>query len=267
MSSNFAFTWQPYQHKVPIFEERPNDQHVLYGIENDYPYYLLSLYRRSAKHNAIVNGKVGFIMGKGWASESENAKPFLDSPTFPNSWDSLDDLTQKAVLDFELYNGMAVYVTWAKDGTIGLMEHCPFENVRVNNKGDLFFIAEWFDPRGFRRFPAANEIENITPFDPNNRVGKQLFYYRVYSPGVKNYPLPEYLGGTAYIELDVEISYFAINEIKNNFCPSAFINFPNGVPTPEMQDDIERAMFKKFGGSDNAGRWMFNFSDGKDLAP
>jgi DNA-binding Lrp family transcriptional regulator len=26
-------------------------------------------------------------------------------------------------------------------------------------------------------------------------------------------------------------------------------------------------MFAKFGGSDNAGRWMFNFSDGKDLAP
>jgi DNA-binding Lrp family transcriptional regulator len=160
-----------------------------------------------------------------------------------------------------------LYVTWANDGTIAALEHCQFEKVRVNKRGDMFFVADWYDAGGVRQYPKKTDIETIPAFDPNNRVGKQLFYYKVYSPSVKNYPLPEYLGGTAYIELDVEIANFAINEIKNNFFPSAFINFPNGIPMPEEQDDIERAMFAKFGGSDNAGRWMFNFSDGKDLAP
>ena len=267
MSKNYAFTWQPYQHKVPIFDERNGQDYVSYGIENDYPYYLLNLYRRSAKHNAIINGKTGFIIGKGWTSENPNAASFIDSPTFPNRYDSLDDLTQKTTLDLEVFNGMALYVTWAKNGTIAMMEHCPFEKVRVNKKGDMFYIAEWYDAEMNRKFPSKSEVETIPCFDPNNRIGKQLFYYKVYSPSVKNYPLPEYLGGTAYIELDVEIANFAINEIKNNFFPSAFINFPNGVPMPEEQTDIERAMFAKFGGSDNAGRWMFNFSDGKDLAP
>jgi DNA-binding Lrp family transcriptional regulator len=267
MSKNFAFTWQPYQHKVPIFDERNGQDFINYGIENDYPYYLLNLYRRSAKHNAIINGKVGFILGKGWSSEDPKAAAFIDSPNFPNAYDSLDDLTQKTTMDLEVFNGMALYVTWANDGTIAALEHCQFEKVRVNKRGDMFFVADWYDAAMNRQFPAKGEIEKIPAFDPNNRVGKQLFYYKVYSPSVKNYPLPEYLGGTAYIELDVEIANFAINEIKNNFFPSAFINFPNGIPMPEEQDDIERAMFAKFGGSDNAGRWMFNFSDGKDLAP
>jgi len=267
MSKNFAFTWQPYQHKVPIFDERNGQDFINYGIENDYPYYLLNLYRRSAKHNAIINGKVGFILGKGWSSEDPKAAAFIDSPNFPNAYDSLDDLTQKTTMDLEVFNGMALYVTWANDGTIAALEHCQFEKVRVNKRGDMFFVADWYDAAMNRQFPAKGEIEKIPAFDPNNRVGKQLFYYKVYSPSVKNYPLPEYLGGTAYIELDVEIANFAINEIKNNFFPSAFINFPNGIPMPEEQDDIERAMFAKFGGSDNAGRWMFNFSDGKELAP
>jgi DNA-binding Lrp family transcriptional regulator len=267
MSKNFAFTWQPYQHKVPIFDERNGQDFINYGIENDYPYYLLNLYRRSAKHNAIINGKVGFILGKGWTSEDPKSAAFIDSPNFPNAYDSLDDLTQKTTMDLEVFNGMALYVTWANDGTIAALEHCQFEKVRVNKRGDMFFVADWYDAAMNRQFPAKGEIEKIPAFDPNNRVGKQLFYYKVYSPSVKNYPLPEYLGGTAYIELDVEIANFAINEIKNNFFPSAFINFPNGIPMPEEQDDIERAMFAKFGGSDNAGRWMFNFSDGKELAP
>lgn len=267
MSKNFAFTWQPYQHKVPIFDERNGQDFINYGIDNDYPYYLLNLYRRSAKHNAIINGKVGYILGKGWTSEDPKAAAFIDSPNFPNAYDSLDDLTQKTTMDLEVFNGMALYVTWAKDGTIASLEHCQFEKVRVNKRGDMFFVSDWYDAAMNRQFPSKTDIEKIPAFDPKNRVGKQLFYYKVYSPSVKNYPLPEYLGGTAYIELDVEIANFAINEIKNNFFPSAFINFPNGVPMPEEQDDIERAMFAKFGGSDNAGRWMFNFSDGKDLAP
>jgi len=267
MTKNFAFTWQPYQHKVPVFDEKTNQDFINYGLENDYPYYLLNLYRRSAKHNAIINGKVGFILGKGWTSEDPAAKAFIDSPDFPNRYDSLDDLTQKATMDLEVFNGMALYVTWARNGQIAAIEHCQFEKVRVNKEGDMFFIADWYDSTGARKFPSKKEMEIIPAFDPNNRLGKQLFYYKIYSPSVKTYPLPEYLGGTAYIELDVEIANFAINEIKNNFFPSAFINFPNGVPMPEEQADIERAMFAKFGGSDNAGRWMFNFSDGKDLAP
>jgi DNA-binding Lrp family transcriptional regulator len=267
MTKPFAFTWQPYQHKVPIFDERNGQDFISYGIDNDYPYYLLNLYRRSAKHNAIVNGKVGFILGKGWTSEEPNAAAFLDSPTFPNAYDSLDDLTQKTTMDLEVFNGMALYVTWAKDGTIATLEHCQFEKVRVNKRGDMFFVADWYSADMQRAFPSQDQIEKIPCFDPKNRIGKQLFYYKVYSPSVKTYPLPEYLGGTAYIELDIEIANFAINEIKNNFFPSIFINFPNGVPTPETQNDVEKTLFNKFGGSDNAGRVLINFSDGKDLAP
>lgn len=265
----FAFSWEGYQHKVPIFAENRSEAWISYGIDNDYPNYLLSLYRRSAKHNAIINGKVGYIIGKGWTAESETPQTaaFIDSPTFPNAYDSLNDLTQKLALDLEIYNGYAVEVTWARGGTIASMKHVDFHRIRSDKDEKMFFVHDWYDEKGVRQFPQKNQIETIPAFDPNNRIGKQLFYYRCYTPGVKVYPLPEYLGGTAYIELDVEIANFHINNIKNNFWGSYLINFPNGVPTPEESDAIERQFKNKFGGTDNAGRFLINFSDSPETKP
>ena len=265
----FAFSWQGYQHKVPLFVENKSQQWVSYGVENDYPNYLLNLYRRSAKHNAIVNGKVGYIVGKGWTAENETpaAKAFIDSPTFPNAYDSMNDLTQKLTLDMEIYNGFACEVTWSRGGGIAKICHVDFHRVRADKDEKMFFVYDWYDEYGVRQFPQLNQIEQIPAFNPEDRIGKQLFYYRVYSAGVKVYPLPEYLGGTAYIELDVEIANFHVNNIKNNFWGSYLINFPNGIPTPEESDAIERQMKMKFGGTDNAGRFLVNFSDSPETKP
>jgi hypothetical protein len=254
---------------VPLFIENKSQQWVSYGVENDYPNYLLNLYRRSAKHNAIVNGKVGYIVGKGWTSEEETpaAKAFLDSPTFPNAYDSMNDLTQKLTLDMEIYNGFALEVTWSRGGGIAEICHVDFHRVRADKDEKMFYVYDWYDEYEVRQFPQLNQVNQIPAFDPDNRIGKQLFYYRAYSAGVKVYPLPEYLGGTAYIELDVEIANFHVNNIKNNFWGSYLINFPNGIPTPEESDAIERQMKMKFGGTDNAGRFLVNFSDSPETKP
>jgi hypothetical protein len=216
-----------------------------------------------------VNGKVGYIVGKGWTAENETpaAKAFIDSPTFPNAYDSMNDLTQKLTLDMEIYNGFACEVTWSRGGGIAKICHVDFHRVRADKDEKMFFVYDWYDEYGVRQFPQLNQIEQIPAFNPEDRIGKQLFYYRVYSAGVKVYPLPEYLGGTAYIELDVEIANFHVNNIKNNFWGSYLINFPNGIPTPEESDAIERQMKIKFGGTDNAGRFLVNFSDSPETKP
>jgi hypothetical protein len=167
----------------------------------------------------------------------------------------------------EIYNGFACEVTWSRGGGIAKICHVDFHRVRADKDEKMFFVYDWYDEYGVRQFPQLNQIEQIPAFDPENRIGKQLFYYRVYSAGVKVYPLPEYLGGTAYIELDVEIANFHVNNIKNNFWGSYLINFPNGIPTPEESDAIERQMKMKFGGTDNAGRFLVNFSDSPETKP
>jgi hypothetical protein len=263
--------WLGIEHKVPVMLENRSGKYITYGFANEYPYYLLDNYRRSSKHNAIVNGKVNYIMGGGWqAGEDltvEQQARFIKFFDGMSSTEDLNDITEKLVLDLELFNGFAVAVTWSKLGTIAKMEHIPFEKIRVDKEEKMFQVADWYNDDMMQLFPKVGDIEKIPAFDPENRLGKQLFYYRVYAAGVKHYPLPEYIGGNAWIEADVQVANFHNNNLRNNFWGGYLINFNNGIPTPEEQGDIERQIKRKFSGTDNAGRFVVTFNDEAANAP
>jgi hypothetical protein len=251
--------------------ENRSGKYITYGFANEYPYYLLDNYRRSSKHNAIVNGKVNYIMGGGWQAGDnltvEQEARFIKFFDGMSSTEDLNDITEKLVLDLELFNGFAVAVTWSKLGTIAKMEHVPFEKIRVDKEEKMFQVADWYNDDMMQLFPKVGDIEKIPAFDPENRLGKQLFYYRVYAAGVKHYPLPEYIGGNAWIEADVQVANFHNNNLRNNFWGGYLINFNNGIPTPEEQGDIERQIKRKFSGTDNAGRFVVTFNDDAAKAP
>ena len=272
MSIKQSFTqWLGIEHKVPVMLENKAGKYITYGAFNEYPYYLLDNYRRSSKHNAIVNGKVNYIVGGGWqpgekmtVEQQARYAKFFDGLS---EHDDLNDITEKLVLDLELFNGFAVAVTWNKMGTIAKMEHIPFEKIRVDKDERMFQVADWYDDAMVQLYPKIGDVEKIPAFDADNRIGKQLFYYRVYAAGVKSYPLPEYMGGLAYIEADCQIANFHVNNLKNNFWGGYLINFNNGIPTPEEQGDIERQIKRKFSGTDNAGRFVVTFNDDVSKAP
>jgi hypothetical protein len=263
--------WLGIEHKVPVMLENRSGKYITYGFANEYPYYLLDNYRRSSKHNAIVNGKVNYIMGGGWQAGDdltvEQQARFIKFFDGMSSTEDLNDITEKLVLDLELFNGFAVAVTWSKLGTIAKMEHVPFEKIRVDKEEKMFQVADWYNDDMMQLFPKVGDIEKIPAFDTENRIGKQLFYYRVYAAGVKHYPLPEYIGGNAWIEADVQVANFHNNNLRNNFWGGYLINFNNGIPTPEEQGDIERQIKRKFSGTDNAGRFVVTFNDDAANAP
>jgi hypothetical protein len=251
--------------------ENKAGKYITYGAFNEYPYYLLDNYRRSSKHNAIVNGKVNYIVGGGWqpgekmtVEQQARYAKFFDGLS---EHDDLNDITEKLVLDLELFNGFAVAVTWNKMGTIAKMEHIPFEKIRVDKDERMFQVADWYDDAMVQLYPKIGDVEKIPAFDADNRIGKQLFYYRVYAAGVKSYPLPEYMGGLAWIEADVQVANFHNNNLRNNFWGGYLINFNNGIPTTEEQGDIERQIKRKFSGTDNAGRFVVTFNDDVSKAP
>jgi len=272
MSIKQSFTqWLGIEHKVPVMLENKAGKYITYGAFNEYPYYLLDNYRRSSKHNAIVNGKVNYIVGGGWkpgdkmtVEQQARYAKFFDGLS---EHDDLNDITEKLVLDLEIFNGFTVCVHWNKMGTIAKMEHIPFEKIRVDKEERMFQVAEWYNDDMVQLYPKIGDVEKIPAFDPDNRIGKQLFYYRVYSAGVKSYPLPEYMGGLAWIEADVQVANFHNNNLRNNFWGGYLINFNNGIPTPEEQGDIERQIKRKFSGTDNAGRFVVTFNDDVSKAP
>jgi DNA-binding MarR family transcriptional regulator len=254
-------------HKVPTFKEARGKDWILFGDEGDYknryPEYLLNLYRRSAKHHAIINSKKDYVVGQGWAVNAEGLdtmglarlQQFIEEP---NQYESLNDILEKVALDYELYNGFALEIVYNQlNDKIAAIYHADFARYRSNEDGTKYYYSEDWKKHN----PVVEEIDAFNWKEPS---GKQLLYVKGYSPDCKYYPLPTYLGSTGYIELDVEIANFHLNAVKNNFVGGTIISFFNGEPTLEEQEEIERQIKDKFTGTDNANSIVLNFADSRD---
>jgi hypothetical protein len=176
----------------------------------------------------------------------------------PNPYDDLNDILYKTTLDFEIFNGFALEIVWNMHGKISQIAHKNFGNLRRNADGSKFYYAdEW------KEFGEPEGLTEYMPFDPEKRLGKQLFYYCSYAPSVRYYPIPEYLGALAYIETDARIANYHVNNLRNGFLGGFLFNFNNGVPSNEEQREIKRQLQKQLKGDDGE-RIVVNFNDSAD---
>ena len=228
--------------KQPEYREKKGQGYIEFGDKNDYPNYLLGLYNKSAKHNAIVRGKVNYIIGNGWQSDSVDAQAnlFIKSP---NPYESLADLTRKVSIDIEVFGGAYLEVIWSKvGGMLSEVCHIDYTKIRSNKDNTQFWYKDWTDRK--------EEAKVIPAFNTQNRVGKQILYIKEYRPGLDTYALPGYMGSLNYIESDVEVSKHVLGNAQTGFSASKLITLPNGEPSPDEKRNIERRFTDRFSGSD-----------------
>ena len=225
--------------RQPEFKEKKGEGYVQYGDRNDYPIYLVELFNKSAKHNAIVKSKVHYITGNGWKG-NDQAETFIQKV---NRMESLDDLSRKVSLDTELFGGYYLEIIWSEMKQLAEIWHLDYTKVRTNKDNTQFWYKEdWTD---------RNEKSLIyTAFNPNNPTGKQILYVKEYRPNMGIYSLPGYFGALNYIESDIEISKHVLGNAQTGFSASKLITLPNGEPSDEEKRNIEKRFTNRFSGSD-----------------
>jgi hypothetical protein len=75
------------------------------------------------------------------------------------------------------------------------------------------------------------------------------------------------MSAVRWIELQYEISFFHLANIRNGFSPSLLINFTNDVPSDEEMDMLIRRTNQEYKGAGSAGKVIYTFSKDKDSAP
>ena len=255
---------------LPIYKEVKGKDWIYYGERNDYPNYLLRLYNNSAKHNAIVTGKVDYICGNGWSVKAEDemqkAKAYGMINQVNSEEESLNELTKKLTTDMTIFGGYYLQVIWTKaTGEIAELYHVDYYKVRTNNDNSEFYVSDnWIKNDNVNPRP---DYETFPAFDPNNRTGSQILYFKEYRAGANTYSLPDYRGAISYIELDISIGEYHLNTINNGMFSSKLINLNGGKVSQEEEDRIERQFKDKFSGSKNAGKFMLAFNDSKENEP
>ena len=247
--------------ELPKIKEVRGKEWIYYGEDNMFPQSLIEMYDNSAMHHTAIEAIKDGIYGEGIK--------LIGDEYVNQKGETVNELFEKISLDYSLYNGYALNVIWNKEGSaIAEMYHLPFSDVRsgkMNEDGEVeqyFYSVDWKNTRKFVPHP-------YKAFDATDNKGdnaSQIFYVFGYTPGNYVYPLPAYVGGLNDISIDIDIAKFHSSNLSTGLAPSMFIQFRNGVPSPEEQHDIYRQIEQTFAGAENAGRFFLAFSEpGKEL--
>ena len=245
--------------KIPEFKELRGKAYTYFGEDNAYPDYLTKLYNKSAKHSAIINGKLTYIFGEGFYAKVEDATTEKFLFKINSAGESLNDIAKKCALDIEIYGGFYLNIIPNKLGQICDIYHLDFGRVRANEDCSQFFYRnDWTNQK--------DKIKEFPAFDENTMNCPSIFFYKEYRPGLRTYCLPNYLACMNFIEADMEVSKHTLTNAKTGFSASKMINFFNGEPAPEMQRDIHKRLEKKFTGSDGS-KIVVTFNNDPAKAP
>lgn len=240
--------------KIPQFKEVKSKEWILFGEDNQFPEHILYLYNKSSNHNAIIDGKVTYIIGKG----------FPVNQVINDSGEMSNNLLKKLSKDIELFGGFRLELIWNNLGTKAQARHIPFQKLRTGKDGKMYYYRKsWHRTAPMRE----DKPKEIPAFDINNKHGACIFAYDEYRPGADLYPLPGYLGSLNDIETDVEISKYNLSVMKQGMFSSKMVIFNTGEPTEEGKRKIEKGIKDKFSGSTNAGKFWLVFNTDPAKAP
>lgn len=246
----------------PQVTEVPKKGWVQYGQGDSFYTHLIDLYHSSPTNNAAIQGISDLIFGNGLyvnmlKTDVESYAWFVS--TF------LDEDVRRVCHDLKLF-GHAAFQVLYEDGELKQVCHIERNSLRpcvMNEDGEIegyYFSNDWSkaDKRGYKPqyFPAYGFQSEADPV--------AIMCVDQYSAGSTYFTPVDYQGGLQYAELESEIANYHVNNVRNGLAPSMILNFNNGIPDDEKQMEMERDIKRKWGGSNNAGKFILAFNDGPD---
>ena len=248
--------------KQPEYKEKKGEGggYIEFGHKNEYPNYLVDLFNKSAKHNAIIKGKVNYITGNGFKIVGDAdpiGEQFIASA---NQSESLTEILRKVSTDIEIFGGAYMQIVWSQvGGNLSEIYHLDYTKVRANEDNTQYWYCDNWKDQKYKK-----EVYNA--FNSQLRTGTQILYLKEYRPNLNAYALPGYFGALNYIESDIEISKHVLGNAQTGFSASKLITLPNGEPTDDEKRTIERKFTDRFTGSDGK-KFILSFTNDASRKP
>ena len=233
------------KYEAPVVEESKRENWVTYGDSNSYFNFLIDRYKNSTTNNAIINNISRLIYGRGLFALDANRKPneYAQMMALFNQ-----DCLRKLCFELKALGQCAIQVHYDKSHKKILKAyHIPVQLLapeKCNKDGEIeayYYSDNWEDTKKYAP-------KRISAFGfSNDEV--EILYIKPYSLGMKYFSYVDYQGALSYALLEEEVSNYLINEVQNSFSGTKIVNFSNGIPTPEMQDEISQQVLGKLTGS------------------
>lgn len=232
-----------------------NKEYVYYGTDNLYPEYLFGIYTDVSSVKTIVDGTSSFVAG----DDARCMVPGFDL-TMNKKGDTLRNIIKWCARDYLLYGGFALEVIRNLKGGVAEVYYIDFRYLRSDKKNESFWYSETFGVKYARTTKAILYPKYVFGGD----APASIVYVK--NDVTYTYPIPRWSGAIKAAEIERHIDDMHLSSLENGFMPSYIINFLNGIPDDTQKAEIERSVSSKFCGTENAGRVLLNFANGKDNA-
>ena len=240
------------EYQRPEITEVVNREWVGIGGDNMYYQNVINAYMESTTNEAVINGIVDQIYGKGLDATDSNRKP--DEYAKMRSLLSGKEL-RKVCQDLKLLGEGVLQISYVK-GKMSKITHFPRETLRpevCNEEGEIeayFYTADW------SKVTRNTEFKRIPVFGSGEE--NELYIVRRYVPGYFYVSPIDYQ--ISYATLEKEISDYLINDCINGFSGTKILNFNSGIPDIEKQQEIKNKVLDKLTGS-NGEKVIVSFNN------
>jgi hypothetical protein len=233
------------KYEAPTISENKRNEWVTYGENNEYFNFLIERYKNSTTNNAIINNISRLIYGRGLFAIDANKKPneYAQMMALFNQ-----DCLRKLCFELKALGQCAIQVHYSKDHKKILKAyHIPVQLLapeKCNKEGEIeayYYSDNWEDVKKYAP-------KRISAYGYSNDE-VEILYVKPYSLGMKYFSYVDYQGAISYALLEEEVANYLINEVQNSFSGTKIVNFNNGTPTPEQQDQISSQVLGKLTGA------------------
>jgi len=223
-----------------------------FGIKNNFPKTLISLYDNSPTNQAIINRTA--LMIAGGPTQLEILDQDLLSVVhatqlqqFPNSKQNIEQIVNGLALDLKLHGRYAIECIWNEAHTrVVQLKHVSVDGVRVGvlEAGKVekyWYSSDWEDAKAVRFEYQA--------FDKFGTESRQLLYVQTMRSGHEIYGLPDYYASMKWISLEAKIGTHYDESAENGFSPKMSVVFPAKPESEEIEDRIMDNLNRKYTGA------------------
>jgi len=229
------------QYERPTITEERNKDWVSIGDNNDYYQSLIDAYMDSTTNNAVINGVVNQIYGKGLDATDSAQKP--DQYAQMKSLVKPHDL-RNVCQDLKLLGEAAFQITY-NGNKISAITHFPRETLRAEKMNDNGEVKNYFYSADWTKVDRNTKLKKFPVF--GSGAQNEIYIIKRYVTGFYYYSPADY--NTAYATLEKEIADYLINDAMCSFSGTKIINFSNGIPDREKQLAIKNDIMSKLTGS------------------
>ena len=229
------------QYERPTITEERNRNYVSIGDNNDYYQNLIDCYMDSTTNQAVINGVVNQIYGKGLDATDSNKKPeqYAQMKSLIKN-----DCLRKVCQDLKLLGEASFQVTYTGN-KISAITHFPRETLRAEKMNDKGEIKNYYYAPDWSKVQRNSKLKKFPVF--GSGAQNEIYIVKRYVTGFYYYSPADY--NTAYATLENEIACYLINDTQNGFSGTKVVNFNNGVPDREKQLAIKNDVMSKLSGS------------------